>query len=745
MPMPNPIISLAMPVPLRRRFDYLPPEGLTPAQLQALQPGTRVLAPFGHRKLVGIVLQIKTTSDIPARQLRAAERILDDQATLPTTILDLSLWAAQYYQHPVGDAISNALPVLLRKATTPLWAVEKAWRLTTEGKGLPAGAPLKGAARQAQLLAMLQTHGALNREQWQAASISSAVVKALLDKGLIEVFEQTGSNIAEQTGTITSATQTNTTQALQLSTEQQLALNQLRSHSGFSCSLLDGITGSGKTEVYLQLIADHLEQQRQVLILIPEIGLTPQTLQRFAARFNCPISLIHSGLTDRERLQAWRSANRGHSRIVIGTRSAVFTPLPDLGLIIIDEEHDSSYKQQDGFRYSARDLAIKRAADSNCPIVLGSATPSLETLHNAQQGRYQHLFLKQRATGASSPTFELLDICHAPLDEGLSQPLIDGIQQELAAGNQVLVFINRRGFASMLLCHDCGYVAQCLNCDARMTVHAQQRLLRCHHCESSSALPSACPNCNSLSLDFRGQGTQRSEQALKRLFPDNDVIRIDRDTTSKKHAMQQAIDRIHSGEPCILVGTQMLAKGHHFPNITLVAIIDADGGLFSADFRGPEKMGQLLVQVAGRAGRERKAGRVMIQTHQPDHPLITALTQHSYADYAAQLLVERVANGLPPTGHLAILRAEAKQLNIAEDFLQNLRMQLAPQAQVTMLGPLPAPMTKRAGYFRAQLVLQSAHRKYLHQSLQQLADAGEAHQQSAQIRWSIDVDPIDMF
>lgn len=736
-----PILTLAMPVPLRRCFDYLAPETLTSAQLKALQPGTRVLAPFGRRKLVGILLQVKTTSDIPATQLRAVERILDDRATLPAAILDLSLWAAQYYQHPVGDAISNALPVLLRKAATPLSATEKAWRLTTEGKGLPVGAALKGAAKQAQLLALLQSQAVINRQQWQAASISSAVAKALVDKGLIETFEQTGTD--KPLEPITAIT--NTAKALQLSDEQQLALDQLRSNTGFVCSLLDGITGSGKTEVYLQLIADRLERQQQVLILIPEIGLTPQTLQRFEARFNCPISLIHSGLTDKERLDAWRSASRGSSRIVIGTRSAVFTPLPELGLIIIDEEHDSSYKQQDGFRYSARDLAIKRAADSDCLIVLGSATPSLETLYNAQQGRYQHLVLRHRATGASSPTFELLDICHAPLDEGLSQPLIRGIEQELAAGNQVLVFINRRGFASMLLCHDCGYVAQCQHCDARMTVHFQQRLLRCHHCESSSALPSACPNCNSHSLDFRGHGTQRSEAALKRLFPSTSVIRIDRDTTGKKHAMQQAIDRIHSGDPCILVGTQMLAKGHHFPNITLVAIIDADGGLFSADFRGPEKMGQLMVQVAGRAGRESKAGRVMIQTHQPDHPLITSLTQHSYADYATQLLAERIASGLPPVGHLAVLRAEARQLDIAEKFLRELREQLTLQAQVTILGPLPAPMTKRAGYFRAHLVLQSAHRKYLHRSLQQLIDAGEAHQQSAKIRWSIDVDPIDMF
>ena len=480
------------------------------------------------------------------------------------------------------------------------------------------------------------------------------------------------------------------------------------------------------------------------MVLIPEIGLTPQTLSRFQNRFNCPIVTLHSGLTDRERLLAWQHAQSGEAGIILGTRSAIFTAIANLGLIIIDEEHDSSFKQQDGFRYSARDIGIKRAADEQCPIVLGSATPSLETLNNALQGRYRHLQLKQRATGASAPTFELLDIRHAPMEDGFSPALISAIGNEIKRGNQVLVFINRRGFSPMLMCHDCGYVAQCHHCDARMTVHFQQRMLRCHHCGAQAPLPHHCPECNSTQLDFRGSGTERSEQALKRLFPSTDIKRIDRDTTSRKQAMQQMVAEVHEGQPCILVGTQMLAKGHHFPDVTLVAVLDADGGLFSADFRGPEKMGQLLVQVAGRAGREAKAGKVIIQTHQPEHPLITSLVNDSYHQYARAILSERQASGLPPFGHLALLRAEASNLEQAEALLQNLR-DAAPPNSCQIFGPLPAPMTRKAGRFRAQLLVRSDQRKPLHQTLQQLCSLAEQHPLGNKVRWSIDVDPGDMF
>lgn len=731
-----PILTLAMPTPLRRSFDYLPPVAMTDDAVAALQPGVRIEAPFGNRKLIGILLATKDTTDIDEKKIKRVSHILDSQPILAGKLLSLSQWAASYYQHPLGDALANAIPTLLRKGEQTIELTEARWRLTTEGKGLPEGA-LKRAAKQAQLLALLQQQDSLDRRQLDRAQISQATCKALIEKGLIERIEIAAPPYNHQQDCLKSA-------PLDLNAEQKNAVDTIKANTGFQSYLLEGITGSGKTEVYLQLIEQCLKRRQQALVLIPEIGLTPQTLSRFQNRFNCPIVTLHSGLTDRERLLAWQHAQSGEAGIILGTRSAIFTAIANLGLIIIDEEHDSSFKQQDGFRYSARDIGIKRAADEQCPIVLGSATPSLETLNNALQGRYRHLQLKQRATGASAPTFELLDIRHAPMEDGFSPALISAIGNEIKRGNQVLVFINRRGFSPMLMCHDCGYVAQCHHCDARMTVHFQQRMLRCHHCGAQAPLPHHCPECNSTQLDFRGSGTERSEQALKRLFPSTDIKRIDRDTTSRKQAMQQMVAEVHEGQPCILVGTQMLAKGHHFPDVTLVAVLDADGGLFSADFRGPEKMGQLLVQVAGRAGREAKAGKVIIQTHQPEHPLITSLVNDSYHQYARAILSERQASGLPPFGHLALLRAEASNLEQAEALLQNLR-DAAPPNSCQIFGPLPAPMTRKAGRFRAQLLVRSDQRKPLHQTLQQLCSLAEQHPLGNKVRWSIDVDPGDMF
>ncbi|MEE8059425.1 MAG: primosomal protein N' [Pseudomonadales bacterium] len=730
-----PIFNLAMPTPLRRSFDYLPPEALTEEDISALQPGTRIIAPFGNRQLVGILLSIKDSSDIPTAQLKAAKEILDTSPILSPKLLSLCQWAANYYQHPIGDVLTNAIPTRLRKGESLIKLSQTRWQLSTEGKGLPDGA-LKRAAKQAQLLTLLQQLDSVGNAELKQAGIGKPILKTLMDKGLVESVECT------QPEPVRAQTAEN---PLQLNQQQQAAFMAINSSEGYQCYLLEGITGSGKTEVYLQLIAQCLQRNLQTLVLIPEIGLTPQTLSRFQRRFNCPIALLHSGLTDRERLLAWQAARSGEAGIIIGTRSAVFTPLANPGLIIIDEEHDGSFKQQDGFRYSARDLAIKRASDEQCPIVLGSATPCLETLNNALQGRYQHLQLNQRATGAHLPTFELLDIRHAPMEDGFSSTLVSAIGHTVKAGNQVLVFINRRGYSPMLMCHDCGYVAQCRHCDARMTVHFQPRQLRCHHCELQTTLPKQCPDCHSPQLDFRGTGTERSEQALRRLFPNTTVIRIDRDTTSRKQAIQHLIDEVHQGEPCILVGTQMLAKGHHFPDVTLVAVLDADGGLFSTDFRGPEKMGQLLVQVAGRAGREAKPGKVMIQTHQPEHPLINSLVNNSYHQYARQLLTERQASGLPPFGYLALVRAEANNLEQPEAFLRELRKRSETHSSVRLFGPLPAPMAKRADRYRAQLLLQSPQRKYLHHSLQQLCQQGDQLPLGKKVRWSIDVDPVDMF
>lgn len=537
-----------------------------------------------------------------------------------------------------------------------------------------------------------------------------------------------------------------------LNPEQRAAFEAVRaSHGGFHCFLLAGVTGSGKTEVYLQLIRETLAAGRQALVLIPEINLGPQTLARFERRFNARIALLHSALTDRERLDAWLAARDGEADIVIGTRSALFTPLKRPGLIIVDEEHDASYKQQDGLRYHARDLALVRARLENVPILLGSATPALESLHNAQAGRYGLLRLTQRAGGAHPPKFIRLDVKSMPLDAGLSRPLQQAIGDTLAAGQQVLVFLNRRGFAPTLLCHDCGWISQCPRCDARMTVHQGSGELRCHHCDHRQRPPMNCPQCGKLDLRPLGAGTERAEERLRILFPNHPVLRIDRDSTSRKHAMRDLFATINSGEPCILVGTQMLAKGHHFPRVTLVAILDADGGLFSADFRASERMAQQIVQVAGRAGRAEEPGRVLIQTHLADHPLLVQLTEDGYFAFAEQALSERRAAGLPPFAHLALLRAEAHKPGQAEAFLDSAcsaAEQLLEQMggpEVELLGPVPAPMERRAGKHRAQLLLQCMSRAPLHRLLTPWLQSLEQLPGGRQVRWSLDIDPIDLF
>jgi len=695
-----------------------------------------VLAPFGRRKLVGILLAVKGHSELADTQLKAADSILDENPILDDELMQLGQWSAEYYQYPIGEAFSAMLPALLRKGEAMLSPSITHWRLTTDGKGLPEDG-LKRAPKQAEILSHLQQHGSINRSDLKTMDLSNSALKQLEQKALIEPFEQPVDSLSEKT---------DSEKPLSLNKEQHTAVDSIQRFDEYSCLLLDGVTGSGKTEVYLQIIDKCLAADKQILVLVPEIGLTPQTLKRFERRFRQAVVAMHSGLNDKERLLAWQHAKLGKAKIIIGTRSAIFTPMEKLGLIIIDEEHDASFKQQDGFRYSARDLAVKRGHDIGCPVVLGSATPSLESLHNARSKRFNHLKLTERATGATKPHFDVVDIRHAPLYEGYSQQTLATISETLNRQEQVLVFINRRGFAPMLLCHSCGWIAQCQHCDANLTVHFQQRLLRCHHCEFTQPMPGHCGHCHSNELDFKGPGTERSEIALATHFKDTNIIRVDRDTTSRKHAMSDMLAEIANGEPCILVGTQMLAKGHHFPNVTLVVILDADSGLFSTDFRSSERFGQLLTQVAGRAGREEKPGTVLIQTHHPEHPLLATLIHESYNSYAANLLAQRQQAALPPFRFGVMIRSEAKNINTAEELLREIRQQYQPENKsVTFLGPLPAPMTKKAGHYRAQLWLQASSRRSLQQLLTRIAIFAENSPLGKRTRWSIDVDPIDMF
>lgn len=726
------ILRVAVPSPLRQLFDYLPPASL-PAPLA---PGQRLEVPFGKRRVIGLLVELTEHSEHDPAQLRAATALLDDTPALPPHLLDLLRWASDYYHHPLGECWQQALPVLLRKGEDTA-ATARAWQLTTAGLALPESA-LKRAPQQQQIFAQLLQHAPLADAQLAALGLKREALRALVAKGLAEVIEIAATSVP--------ATPTASAAGPTPNAEQQAAIDQVAGAFGrFRCHLLDGVTGSGKTEVYLRLIEAVLARGEQVLVLVPEIGLTPQTLARFAQRLPTPIAVLHSGLTDHERLAAWRRARSGEAGVILGTRSAVWTDCPRLGLIVVDEEHDASYKQQDGFRYHARDVAIKRAADAGVPILLGSATPSLESLHNARSGRYQHLHLTGRAGDAKAPRIDLLDIRHQPMQEGLAPATLQALTDTLKAGNQALVFLNRRGFAPTLLCHDCGWIANCKHCDARLTVHAQERRLRCHHCGFARTMPHRCDDCHGNQLEFRGPGTERLELALAQQFTSVPVIRIDRDTTARKHALRDKLADVHSGAPCILVGTQMLAKGHHFPDVTLVVLVDIDGGLMSADFRGAEKLGQLLTQVAGRAGRADKPGRVLIQTHYPDHPLLASLLRAGYGEFAEELLAERLARGLPPFASLALVRADARALDEAEQLLRDLRAALHHiGGGIECLGPLPAPMSRRAGMFRAQLLLRAPQRAPLHRALFQLAAAAEKHALTRRVRWSIDVDAIDM-
>lgn len=734
------ILELALPTPLRRRFDYLPPEGMNDAEARKLMPGVLIRVPFGHQELIGVLLDIKTSTAQDLSKLRSALAIIDNNPVIDGELLDLCLWAADYYQCPEGEALSTALPALLRQGELAELRSEPCWQLTTEGKGMPVGL-LKRSPKQTHLLAELQEHHQLTRSEITTLKIPRSIIKALTDKGLIEAAK------IESSVSIT-ATKPILRQQHLILTEQQATAFALISFNQFQVSLLDGATGSGKTEVYLQTIANVLERGQQALVLVPEIGLTPQTIARFEERFAVHIVAMHSGLNDRERLDAWLHAKSGKARILIGTRSAIFTPMPKLGIIIIDEEHDGSFKQQDGFRYSARDLAVLRASRLQIPLLLGSATASLETLNNAQQSRYQHLRLTARAGNAQPPDIQLLDIRGQTLVEGFAAQTTSAIASEIAAGNQVLVFLNRRGYAPTLECQDCGWLASCGHCDLRMTVHQTPRHLHCHHCGHQRALPRHCPNCKSSRLQPLGQGTERSEIALTEWFPKTRIIRVDRDSTRNKNAMNKILDEVHQGEPCILVGTQMLAKGHHFSNVTLVVIIDADAGLFSTDFRGPERMGQLLLQVAGRAGRAEKPGRVILQSLHCDHPLVQTLVHKGYHAFADLILQERHITQLPPYRYLALLRAESKRPENALDFLQLARHEaqtlFSASPQLNYLGPLPAMIEKRGDRFRYHLQFNSAQRKPLQQLLTQLVKKLENHTLSKHVRWAIDVDPMEM-
>jgi primosomal protein N' (replication factor Y) len=534
--------------------------------------------------------------------------------------------------------------------------------------------------------------------------------------------------------------------APELTADQQAVLGAIATTQAtkhFETFLLHGVTGSGKTEIYLRLVAAELAAGRQALLLVPEIGLTPQLLRRLRERFGEELAVLHSGLTELERFDSWRRAYRGDARLVVGTRSAVFAPLPAAGLIIVDEEHDASYKQQTGFRYSARDLAVVRAQRLDVPIVLGSATPSLETFNNALLGRYRKLDLARRIGSAGQPRVRVVDLNHHASRQALSTPLIAAIEHHLAAGNQILLFLNRRGFAPALYCAQCRTTEQCARCDARMTVHANAGRVRCHHCGAERPLEWQCRGCGEQRIAV-GAGTQRVGDELAALFPAARVARIDRDSTTRKGALGALLRQVETGEVQILVGTQMLTKGHDFPRVTLVGILNADQGLFGTDPRSHERLAQTILQVAGRAGRADRPGEVIVQTHCPAHPLLACVLDGDYTKFAHLALAERREAHWPPFSHLAVWHAEAARRDAAFAFLERVKDAALPHGAVTVLGPAPLPMERKDGRYRAQLLFRSSERSALHKLVERALLIARGTREARRARWNVDIDPLEV-
>jgi primosomal protein N' (replication factor Y) len=734
------IIQVAIPSPLRRIFDYLAPVGLAALP----QPGCRVRVPFGRKQLVGVVLGVVAESALPLHKLKSISEVLDPSPLFSEKLFSLLSFAAAYYQYPIGEVLHQAIPVALRQGAPAVLALQTGFELTELGWQVEQ-AVFKRAPKQWQTLQRFREISELNAEhlvktqhELTSLGITRPNLKILIDKHLVKevkISKIKGLNPLVQAGPM-------------LNAEQLKAVESIKAaQNSFSCFLLDGITGSGKTEVYLSSLESLLCDGGQALVLVPEIGLTPQTINRFRERLNCPIGLFHSGLTDKQRLESWLKVKTGDISVLIGTRSAIFAPFNNLKMIVVDESHDASFKQWDGFKYNARDLAIRRAQLNNIPIVLGSATPSLTSLHNAALGRFTLLPLTVRATGAKLPQFHLIDMRQQKLVQGLAPAVLQAIGKHVEQGNQVLVFLNRRGFAPIMLCHECGWVAECQRCEAPFTKHLTQNNLQCHHCGKHKPIPVQCAECGGGELLDVGLGTQRVEQCLQQKFKKTNITRIDRDTTRKKGDLEHHLQQAHSGQAQILIGTQMLAKGHHFPNVTLVVMLDADGGLYSADFFATEKMAQLLLQVAGRAGREEKPGEVLIQTHHPEHPLLQILIKQGYSAFAKTALAERQATQLPPFVHLALFRVEAVTNAVCETFLIEVQ-KLLGECDVTrslqVYSPSIAPVEKRVGRFRWQLLVSSTKRKALQQLLGESLLSIERLSSSRKVRWSIDVDPVDM-
>ena len=725
------ILQIALDVPLDRLFDYL--DGGFDVQI-----GQRVVVPFGSRKVVGVVTGIADTSEFAIEKLKSIVQVFDSEPLIDADTFGLLRFCADYYQYPFGQALLASLPTRLRQIEPAVSRKQFLYNLTHEGLQASIDEIPARQAVQRKIFTVLQ-QGPLTESMLKDISASW--------RAAIEVFREKGWVFAEQVlaGFKSSS---EPVPPPQLNEEQTFAVGQVvDSANTFKPFLLHGITGSGKTEVYMQILQQILtDEHSQALVLVPEINLTPQLEARFRNRLpHFPLVSLHSNLSESERLQNWRLAQSGQARIIIGTRLAVFTPIPNLKVVLVDEEHDGSYKQQDSMRYHARDVAMVRAQRNKVPIVMGSATPALETWQNAQTKKYTLLSLNARAVAQSTlPNIRCVDTTKQESTNGLTPVLMNAMRERLEKGEQSLLFINRRGYSPVLLCSACHWIAPCMRCSSRLVVHLKQGRLRCHHCGHEQKMVRQCPSCGNADLHPTGHGTQRLEETLNQLFPSARIQRVDRDSTSRKEALNEILTAVHANEVDILIGTQMLAKGHDFPNLTLVGVIDTDSALFSPDFRAAERLFAQLMQVSGRAGRAEKAGEVLIQTAFPSHHLFNALRSQDYPAYAQTLLQEREMAQFPPFCFLALLRAEASNYRDVEAFL-NFAFELARSLsqQVLTYDPMRAQMEKLKGMERGQILMQATKRGALQKLLAALTPQLRASKLAAKVRWSVDVDPME--
>jgi len=731
------ILRVAINTPLRRLFDYLPGKDQSRSHFRI---GQRLRVPFGRQgNRVCLLVSITDQSPVAKEKLKRIHGIIDPEPIITAGHLELLDWASRYYHHPPGEVMLGTLPTILANGKPASTNPEPHWRISDTGRNFPPE-EFGRAKKQRALLDFLKNRpeGVTRTQLSDQFTHWNGPLKALAGKGLVEKFflmEKTRSNRKHSAGKIS------------LNREQQQAVAAITpAVDNYQCFLLNGVTGSGKTEVYIECIRKLLEQGKQALVLLPEIGLTPQFIKRYQESLGVKVDVMHSGLTDRERLNAWLAARDNNAAVLLGTRSAVWTPFHNLGIIIVDEEHDLSFKQQEGFRYSARDMALIRAQRENIPVVLGSATPSMESLQNAGAGRYRELTLRERAGNARLPHIDIIDMRGCRMLGALSSGLVDVIREVIGRREQVLLFLNRRGYAPVMMCHDCGWIFHCHRCDRYLTWHKQDNRLSCHHCGHEEKTVTTCPECEGVNIVEVGHGTQRLTETLEQCFPEARILRIDRDSTRRKGSLEGMFDDIREGNVDILIGTQMLAKGHHFPRVTLVGIIDADRGLYSTDFRASERLAQIIMQVSGRAGRATQPGTVLIQTHYPGHPLLTTLISQDYAAFSRLVLEERKQTSLPPFSYHALVRAEAHDQALAERFLRDAseRLNSKDNQQITAYGPMPAPIPKKAGKYRMQLLLQSGDRNRLRRTLGPWISQLEEMQGHRKVRWSVDVDPLDM-